>query len=80
MKARFLALAILVGGTILIGLLLVGAWGLTAWSVMVAVGVAHNDWWSFIPPMGFRTAMLITLPTFIVSCFTGVIKGIQNKD
>jgi hypothetical protein len=40
---------------------------LGSWSLMLIVGIMHNDWWSFIPPMGYETAFLIVLVPFLVS-------------
>lgn len=41
-----------------------------AWFFMLAIGIMHNDWWNFIPPMGFGTAFAISLvlsiPLFMI--------------
>lgn len=60
----------------MIGAYLVGI-GLTAWSLMLAVGIAHIHWWYTMPTMGFGDAYNIvfwaTLPISIVSVIWQII-------
>lgn len=30
-----------------------------AWTLMLAVGIAHNDWWPALPPIGYWTALAV---------------------
>jgi hypothetical protein len=47
-----------------------------AWSLMIAAGIAHRDWWHVIPTMGFATAAALTFwPWF----FTMLVAGILIK-
>jgi hypothetical protein len=41
--------------------------GAGSWALMLTVGILHNDWWSFIPPMGYQTAFLVVLVPFLIS-------------
>ena len=31
-----------------------------AWTLMIAVGVLHSEWWRAVPAMGYHTASLVT--------------------
>jgi hypothetical protein len=33
---------------------------LGAWVLMILVGVAHHDWWSLLPTMSYKVALLIS--------------------
>lgn len=48
-------------------LLALGIVGASSWGLMLVVGIMHNDWWAFIPPMGFKTAFLIVLVPTVIS-------------
>ncbi len=54
------------------------AWAIAAWSAMIAVGVLHNDWWTFIPPMGFATAMKFVAPAFFIALFSKVVSQMSK--
>jgi hypothetical protein len=66
---------------ILLGFLIiaVAGIGLGSWSLMLVVGILHNDYWSFIPPMGYETAFLVVLVPFLISvgihALLGALKG-----
>lgn len=36
----------------------IGGWLLSAWALMLFVGVLHHEWWAVIPTMGYDTALL----------------------
>lgn len=39
-------------------------WPVLAWEFMLAVGVAHRDWWPALPLVGYPTALVITFLLF----------------
>jgi hypothetical protein len=36
-------------------------WLGAAWSMMLSFGIAHDNYWQRIPPMGYGTAVVLTL-------------------
>jgi hypothetical protein len=55
----------LISGTIIIG---------GAWSLMIAVGIAHRDWWHQVPAMDFATAAALTFwPWFFTMAVAGAL-------
>lgn len=52
----------------------------SAWSFMIIVGIAHAEWWSVIPTMSFKTALLIVgfhvIVGIIVKCISEYITGL----
>ena len=35
-----------------------GGWLLSAWALMMFIGILHHEWWPVIPTMGYDTALL----------------------
>ncbi len=58
--------------------MIMAGWAIAAWSVMLAVGILHNDWWAFIPPMGFATAMKFIAPAFFITLFSKVVSEMSK--
>lgn len=54
--ARLITLGIV---TLAGGILVV--WLLSAWWLMLFVGIAHRDWWPLIPTMSYHTALVLSL-------------------
>ena len=36
------------------------AYPLTAWEVMLGIGIAHIHWWHQLPTIGFTTSLIVT--------------------
>jgi hypothetical protein len=56
----------------------VGGIAWEAWALMLLVGIAHNNWWPAIPPMGYGTAVVLVffgnvfaIPSIIVKLLSG---------
>lgn len=53
-----------------------------AWSLMVAAGIAHRDWWRQVPVMGFGTAVALTFwPWFftvLAVLAIGALRGLTD--
>lgn len=58
--------------------LIMAGWAIGAWSVMLAIGIMHNDWWAFIPPMGFATAMKVIAPAFFIALASRFFAELQK--
>lgn len=65
---------------VLLLLILAAAWLGIAWDVMLTVGIAHRDWWHFIPLMGYHTALAVTSPAMAFGVLVGVLRGITGKE
>lgn len=50
-------------------LIATGSTFVSAWGVMLLVGIAHHDWWPVIPTMSYNTALLIC---FVLVAFAAV--------
>jgi hypothetical protein len=58
------------------------SWVLGAWAFMIAVGVAHAEWWPAVPPIGYQASLLLgaafTLRGAVSGLATGLINGING--
>jgi hypothetical protein len=54
----------------------------SAWSLMVAAGIAHRDWWHLVPVMGFSTALALTFWPWaffvLIALAVGVLREYAN--
>ena len=57
-------------------LLVVMAYAVEAFFLMLGVGIMHLDWWHSLPSMGFGPAFLITfcLDMFLTLIIVGAVK------
>lgn len=46
---------------LLIAAFAIGGWLLSAWALMLFIGILHHEWWPVIPTMGYDTALLASL-------------------
>jgi uncharacterized membrane protein len=51
-------LLVLVGGALAV-------WMLSAWWLMLFVGIAHRDWWPLVPTMSYHAALILSLFTTV---------------
>ncbi len=58
--------------------LAIAGWITSAWGIMLVVGILHNDYWNFIPPMGFNTAFTIVGVTLLIAVVTTIISTVIN--
>lgn len=49
-----------------------------AWYVMLAVGIAHRDWWPQVPAMGYGDAVLLTV--LLGTVFGSLVSQATDKD
>lgn len=42
----------------------------SAWGLMLTVGVLHHDWWAVIPPMSFGTSFTVTVISLVAATLT----------
>jgi hypothetical protein len=61
---------------ILVIILLAVAWLGEAWGLMLTTGIAHRDWWPFVPLMGYHVALALTVPLVLLSTISAVAKGL----
>ena len=63
---------------------IVAAWLFASWNFMLVVGVMHNDWWSFIPPVGIGAALTIagfgTLFGVLIGIISGIVRAALEPD
>ena len=57
--------------TILTAVLL---WIAASWAEMLLFGILHDHWWSLMPSMGFKVALIITGIVFLAR-FAGAAVG-----
>jgi hypothetical protein len=62
--------------TFVLTLCLIAAWLVSAWSLMLMVGIAHLDWWSVIPLMSYGTAVSITAVSVAAVVLGQVLKAV----
>jgi len=55
------------------------AWLSGAWSLMLTIGIAHAQWWSVIPVIGFRAALAILAPGVLIMTVCAFLKGGWEK-
>jgi uncharacterized membrane protein YhdT len=53
-------------------------WFVAAYSTMITVGILHN-WWNFIPPMGYVTAIQLVALPFFIAVVMGVFNAVANS-
>lgn len=41
---------------------------LGGWSLMLTVGVVHNEWWPAVPPIGYWSAVQVVLVPTAFGC------------
>jgi len=56
----------------------VGIWLLSAWAVMITVGVIHAQWIHALPTIGFRLSMLLSALWVGRSIAVGVLNSIAK--
>lgn len=54
-------------------------WPITAFSTMIVVGNMHNDWWSFIPPMGYGAALAISAIPVLITVVATFLKQTSSS-
>jgi hypothetical protein len=47
--------------------LILGAWVTSSWTLMITTGIAHDDWWHLMPPMGAGAAFALTAAPLAVT-------------
>lgn len=62
--------------TFVLVLCLIAAWLVSAWSLMLMVGIAHIDWWSVIPVMSYGTAVSIAGVSMVAIVLSQVLKAV----
>lgn len=54
------------------------SWLITAWLLMVTVGVVHAVWIPQLPTVGFAVALLLSALITARSAIAGILQGIVN--
>jgi hypothetical protein len=58
--------------------IVVALWFISAYCMMITVGIAHGSWWSFIPTMGYFTALALTFIPYAVSVVGTLLKELSR--
>jgi hypothetical protein len=56
-----------------------GFWSASAWGLMLTISVIHNQWWDFIPTMGFGTALAISFFPLLFSTLFSIIGQVAKE-
>jgi len=54
-------------------------WFLVALVMMLAVGIAHHEWWKVIPPMSFSAALAITVCPVILTLANALLRAVTAR-
>jgi uncharacterized membrane protein YphA (DoxX/SURF4 family) len=61
-------------------LLIAGSTVISAWGVMLLVGILHHDWWPAIPPMSFNTALLVCTVLVLFALMGNFVPSLLSRD
>ena len=59
--------------------LAIAGWLVSAWGEMLTVGVAHADWWHFVPTMSYHTALAISAVICVFAFGAGVAGEVTRE-
>jgi len=61
-----------------LGLAMAG-WLVSAWGEMLTIGVAHAQWWHFIPTISFNAALAISAVVCVFAFGVGVAGEVAKE-
>lgn len=53
---------------------------LAAWGLMIIIGVAHHEWWQFIPTMSYKTALVLVAIKIGLGTIAGYLRPLLERN